>query len=308
MHNTLAGLNGPLQNLAPLEMGRELGAVSFLPRWWSPGPVDAAGNAIASQVFGLRIGRTNNPELLYDVGQFFNLFPLGGTTGGIVVRQKGGLAGSKEIQVYHDGTRAFADVLSGGLRIRAVNGQEYFSVYDTSGNLMLVLTGGSNFFGRGSLGCNSTDGVNATGIMTNGGFIGQSSGYYALTSTGTTSSPDTSLYRLAAGVWGVGTGAASGAAWLQNTGGEACLASAFTSSNATLANTNLSLTVKAGRSYRIEGILVFKCSQISLGFDRVPGGTAGDVNRFSVFIEGRRSNRQCLSDFFNDVIYSIYHT
>jgi hypothetical protein len=47
----------------------------------------------------------------------------------------------------------------------------------------------------------------------------------------------------------------SGAFWLQQTAGEATLAAAFTKNNATLGNTNLSLTVIAGRTYRIKLVL-----------------------------------------------------
>jgi hypothetical protein len=63
--------------------------------------------------------------------------------------------------------------------------------------------------------------------------------------------------------------------WIQNTAGEAALASNFSKANATLGSTNLSLTFVAGRSYRIEGYLIVSNSTAGEGsqFD-FNGGTA----------------------------------
>jgi hypothetical protein len=50
-------------------------------------------------------------------------------------------------------------------------------------------------------------------------------------------------------------GIAIGGGWMQQTSGDAALNAGFTKANASLAATNLSFTVLAGRSYRITGCL-----------------------------------------------------
>lgn len=67
----------------------------------------------------------------------------------------------------------------------------------------------------------------------------------------------------------------TGGGWFQNTIGEASLTAAFTDAVGTLAATNLSITVVAGRSYRIEGYLIVSNTTATDGsqFD-FNGGTA----------------------------------
>lgn len=80
------------------------------------------------------------------------------------------------------------------------------------------------------------------------------------------------------------TNSSSGSGWIQNTAGEACLASNFTKANATLGATNLSITLLAGRSYRIEGILQVSNTVAAEGaaFD-FNGGAASATTFFVAF-------------------------
>lgn len=94
-------------------------------------------------------------------------------------------------------------------------------------------------------------------------------------STNASAALDTSLSRVAAGVVGANLSAAGTDGWFQNRGGEGSLTAAFTNATTTMAATNLSYTVIAGRSYRIHGVLAIANSTaghgIKLDFD---GGAA----------------------------------
>lgn len=85
---------------------------------------------------------------------------------------------------------------------------------------------------------------------------------------------DVALKRTAAGVFSVTNGGAGGG-WLQNKAGEGALGNAFTDSVGTLTATNLSYTLKAGRSYRIVGLLQVSNSTATDGSQfNFNGGTA----------------------------------
>jgi hypothetical protein len=79
--------------------------------------------------------------------------------------------------------------------------------------------------------------------------------------------------------------AGSAKCYVQNTGGEAALAANFTNATATLASTNLSLTVIAGRNYRIEGKFYFNNSE-SLGIQFTLGGGTATATTFWLSVDG----------------------
>jgi hypothetical protein len=81
--------------------------------------------------------------------------------------------------------------------------------------------------------------------------------------------------------------AGSGSAWFQNTGGEGTLANAFTKTNATFANTNLSYSLIAGRTYRIEGYLLISNSTAGEGgkIDFNGGGATATAMRVDVITD-----------------------
>src|SRR5216683_4795155 len=91
---------------------------------------------------------------------------------------------------------------------------------------------------------------------------------------------DTGLKRVAAGVAAMTDGGATNLAWLQEAGYGA-LAAPFTSITNALAVTNLSFTVKAGRSYQINGVLQVSNSLSTEGsqFD-FAGGSASATTFF----------------------------
>jgi hypothetical protein len=93
--------------------------------------------------------------------------------------------------------------------------------------------------------------------------------------TDATGAADAYLSRAAANVLRTAKNDGTIPTWLQDTPGVACLASNFTNATATMANTNLSFTVIAGRSYQIEGLLQVSNSTagegVQLDFN---GGTA----------------------------------
>jgi len=172
------------------------------------------------------------------------------TEGTLVVRQPGGTPGNNEVLFYHDGTTFFIQNIesSGSNKMRL--GALEFCFYDRLfvNSYLRIVTGA---------------------IQTNNCAFAVSPG----DPNGVAC--DISLYRLASGVWGVGSGGTSGTGWIQNSAGEAALESAFTRSDATLTSTNLSITVIAGRSYRITGYLIVSNSVAGEGakFD-FDGGTA----------------------------------
>lgn len=56
------------------------------------------------------------------LGKFFNVYALGGTTGGIVVRQPSGVAGTNEIQVSYSGGAGLVENKSGNMTVKAPTG------------------------------------------------------------------------------------------------------------------------------------------------------------------------------------------
>jgi len=134
------------------------------------------------------------------------------------VQQPGGTPGTSELQLYHNGTAHIKNANTGAIVFE--NANYTIGAFDFTNGL--TLGGGWTF------------GWTATGLT------------YVVGGT-----PDTYFARVAAGV--TGTGATM---FIQNTGGEAVLASAFTDAVGTLTVTNLSRTLVAGRSYRIEGYLI----------------------------------------------------
>lgn len=90
---------------------------------------------------------------------------------------------------------------------------------------------------------------------------------------------DTGLERLAAGVVGP-TNGSTGTGWLQNEAGEASLESDFTRADDTMTATALSVTLLAGRSYRITGCLKIANSTASDGCKIDFNGGAATVTTF----------------------------
>jgi hypothetical protein len=169
------------------------------------------------------LGRIRNA-----LGRVFNLFPLGGTKGGIVVRQQGGIPGTEEMQVWYDSVT----------KSITINNPRTFSgfQFQVSGTNVAQVTSFSDY--------NVQQFGGKVGVGTTSSFVFQN-GYITLNG------------------------------WLQGTPGEAALASSFTDAVGTLANTNLSLTVIAGRSYRIQGYLIVSNSLAADGFQMdFNGGTA----------------------------------
>lgn len=200
------------------------------------------------------------------LGSFYNLFPLGGANGGIIVRQKGGVAGTNELQLYHDGTNGYIFPKIGALEF-TVGATAYC---DNQGHI---------FAGRfsGFSGSNTLIYLDASGDVR---FSSATTVCWSNSTTGI-STLDTGLIRTAAGVLRT-TAGISGNGWLQNSAGEAALANAFTNNTATLAATNLSLTVIAGRSYRIHGVLQVSNSTTTEGVQFDFGGGTATASTFFV--------------------------
>lgn len=179
------------------------------------------------------------------------------TEGTLVVRQPGGTVGTHEGYLSQNGTSFIigAPGVTGAFQIgiagldRIYVGSDWFS--DTNFYWLLRRSNSSTL------------------ELSRLGAIGWSSTINAYDTT------DTCLSRAAAGVVRGSESDGTNVTWIQNTAGEAALESAFTRSDATLTSTNLSLTVIAGRSYRITGYLIVSNSVAGEGakFD-FDGGTA----------------------------------
>lgn len=94
-----------------------------------------------------------------------------------------------------------------------------------------------------------------------------------------TANAGTPTLRMSVGATGIIT---LPAGYFQNTLLEACLAAAFTNATAALTATNLSCTLVAGRSYRIEGVLQASNSTAAEGLQFDFGGGAATATTFFV--------------------------
>jgi hypothetical protein len=217
------------------------------------------------------------------LGGLYNLFPLGGTKGGIIVRQPGGVAGSAETQIWNDGTKGNILFLASDTTtaIAGGNGDASCLTLTSKFGLTLAANNGRNIF------ANNTLVFNSSGVAAQHNFTGGVMTWPA-TNGGTI---DTAIGRVAAGVVGPYSGSSGTAkGWLQNSAGEAALAANFTNATATLNNTNLSLTVIAGRSYRIEGILQVSNSVAGEGCQFDFNGGAATATTFWIAADSTGTN------------------
>lgn len=182
------------------------------------------------------------------------------TEGTLVVRQPGGTVGDDELWLYDDGTNSFIEGKNVGNDMKFM--LPFGRSFDFLGN------GGHSIIVAGLRDSGSFN-FNITGTHIG---LKRSTMQIGFGSNGITE--DVAFISPTAGVFTVSDGS-TGTGWIQNSAGEAALESAFTRSDATLTSTNLSLTVIAGRSYRITGYLIVSNSVAAEGakFD-FDGGTA----------------------------------
>lgn len=195
------------------------------------------------------------------LGSVFNLFPLGGTTGGIVVRQKGGTPGTHEIWIYEDGSSLVLD--------HRKSGSGYtFRVAGTDAGYVL---GNGGFAAGGSANSFSCAG---------GGFVADgTNGALRLGSLWPLIwNADTSTIRIVAGVVGYYGATAATPGWVQNTAGRRVLTADVTNDSATLATTGLTVDVKAGRKYPFVAMLYVTTGAVLEGVQVGLNGTSTITN------------------------------
>jgi hypothetical protein len=199
-----------------------------------------------------------------------------GAVGFFAVQQPGGTAGTNEFQIYHDGTN-----------VRLINKTTgYFRFTNSVGNAATIVvpdtTNAPTIQGDATAGTGFGIGFAIPIIWDQSGnpIVGFTSGAFSIVqaaklgfASNAISAPDTYFTRLAAGVFGT-------TSWVQNTGGVAVLASAFTNANATLTATNLSWTVIAGRYYDIDLELKVSNSTAADGFQMDFGGGSCSATTF----------------------------
>jgi len=207
--------------------------------------------------------------------------------GTLVVRQPGGVAGTDEVQIYHDGNHGYVenrDTTATAPRLQLRNDAARLRVLRASDGADV----GQVYANRL---CASDSGVDKAYLAGDGGvqLTSDRTVKWSSTSNDPGSSQDSGLSRAAAGVVKV-TDGSSGGGWLQPAAGRSFLASAFTDATGTLANvTGLTHTLAAGRKY--SGILTLFLSTdqaaegAKLDFD---GGTA----TMTSFSAGIISNEQ----------------
>lgn len=188
------------------------------------------------------------------LGNLYNLYPLGGSTGGIVVRQPGGVAGTDEVWLYDDGTVSY---------IRGMN--SYVRLQNAAGVTMIQYDASSNEVNFGS----SSVTVSRTSALRL--IINDDANYM------TSGSADWSFGRVAAGVCGQGT-ASSIATWFQNTPGRRVLTADVTNDSATLATTGLTVNVLASRKVSFAAILPVTTAAVLEGVKVALSGTATITN------------------------------
>lgn len=194
-----------------------------------------------------------------------NVF-LTGTSGQnpVIFRQTGGVAGTDEIQVYHDGTDGYVVSKSGEYRV-VVGGDTIR--FTGGGTITTVLA--SKFIASAAFDAGSGD----TSLGPTGLFLAPAGQiFFRATTFG---SPFAGLTSPAAGVV-ASTNGSSGAGWLQNASGTARLTAPVTNVTMTLASlTDLTLTLIAGRKYVGRLVLVVDEGLAADGFKfDLNGGSA----------------------------------
>lgn len=124
----------------------------------------------------------------------FNLLPLGGSTGGIVVRQKGGVAGTDEIQLYDDGTTSTVETKQQLMVVKTASSGSCSITFTARDSGMLL--GDSNY------GLAITVGGNKLWQLSNGVAKAVSGGIWGWSSNATdatAAAADTAVARNAAG-------------------------------------------------------------------------------------------------------------
>lgn len=163
--------------------------------------------------------------------------------GTLIVRQPGGTAGTNEIQIKNDGTNGRVT----GFQTLALTLDTNATgpvVIGTAGNAqVLILAGGNDVTNSANRVITIGGAIPIAVALKNACWISNAAG---------TGAGDVSLYRAAAGVYAIGTGLASGAGWLQNTGGEArrTATQTVTDSASFVADDTQVFTLIAGRKYR----------------------------------------------------------
>ena len=217
--------------------------------------------------------------------------------GGLTVQQKVGTPGTDEIQIAHDGSDVTiknlnstsngfyfysntqplfyatgAAVIGGeaGLAAQSPNGSYVMALaVNNSANAHLgTNANGTMYFWMSS---GAVANLSNAGVFTvNGGLIASAGGVTASDTAGTLTINDCQINRAAANVFSLASGD-----WFQLTPGEAALESDYTRADATMTSTALSVTLLAGRSYRIECCLKIANSTAADGIKvDFNGGTA----------------------------------
>lgn len=226
---------------------------------------------------GIDIAQTFTAQLVFETGA------AGASP--VTFRQTGGTPADDELQISNDGTNSTIVSKNGHLILNA----------SATGSVDIDYFGTINFTynGGGGLTLRDTAGANALILYNAGSTVGAGfrsadcalgSAYHVTWMSGAVwyvGSPDTGMKRAAAGVIQSSDGG-SGKGWFQNYAGEASLASNFTKANATLGNTNLSVTLIAGRSYRIEGYLIVSNSTTTEGVQFDFNGGSATATTFDV--------------------------
>jgi hypothetical protein len=152
--------------------------------------------------------------------------------GTLIVRQPGGVAGTDEVQISHNGTFG---------QIECKDGQLIFRVNST--NVFSILSAGP---------------INALANIASNGFLASSTTNIGWSSGAVGTSIDTGLKRSVAGVAAM-TDGSTGVSWLQNSAARSRVTTTdVTNVTTTLANiTGLSFTTIASRKYTAGKILLF---------------------------------------------------
>ena len=183
-------------------------------------------------------------------------------TGTLIVRQTGGVAGTDEVQISHNGTHAtISNRNAGGAVLIDIVGGTNAVAFD-------VGNGSRDLFAVRFI--NSTDGY---AIVNSTGAIGFSSGDPSVNAL------DTGFNRVAANVAGLLSGD-----WFQQTPGRSRVTGDVTNATAAMAAiTGLSATLIAGRKYT--GCMVLKCSE-SVAAEGIRVDFAGGTATMTSFAAG----------------------